>query len=60
MLQSTEPTSMYNYSQSRQHSPVKKSEHVYHEATLDPHTSVELSIDDIVKICDELMDVHQE
>jgi alpha-galactosidase len=25
---------------------------------LDPHTAAELSIDDIVKMCDELIDAH--
>jgi len=36
----------------------KKREHVYHAAMLDPHTAAELSIDDIVKMCDELIDAH--
>lgn len=31
---------------------------VYLAAMLDPHTSAELSIDDIVKMCDELIDAH--
>ncbi|TVR55208.1 MAG: alpha-glucosidase/alpha-galactosidase [Spirochaetaceae bacterium] len=31
---------------------------VYHAALLDPHTSAELSIDDIVKMCDEMIDAH--
>lgn len=35
-----------------------KKEHIYHAAMLDPHTSAELSIDDIVKMCDELIDAH--
>ncbi len=37
-----------------------KREHVYHAAMLDPHTSAELSIDDIVKMCDELMAFNKE
>jgi len=36
----------------------KKREHVYHAAMLDPHTAAELSLDDIVKMCDELIDAH--
>jgi len=27
---------------------------------LDPHTAAELSIDDIAKMCDELIDAHEE
>ena len=29
-------------------------------AMLDPHTAAELSIDDIAKMCDELIDAHEE
>jgi alpha-galactosidase len=36
----------------------KKRESVYQAAMLDPHTAAELSIDDIVKMCDELIDAH--
>ena len=36
----------------------KKKEHIYQAAMLDPHTAAELSIDDIVKMCDELFDAH--
>ena len=36
----------------------KKKEHIYQAAMLDPHTSSELSIDDIIKMCDELYDAH--
>lgn len=36
-----------------------KREHVYHAAMLDPHTSAELSIDDIVKMCDEMLELNQ-
>lgn len=35
-----------------------KKEHIYHAAMLDPHTSAELSIDDIVALCDELIEAH--
>jgi len=31
-----------------------KKEHIYHAAMLDPHTSAELSIDDIKALCDDL------
>ncbi len=36
----------------------QKREHIYHAALLDPHTSAELSIDDIVSLCDELIEAH--
>jgi alpha-galactosidase len=36
----------------------KKRENIYQAAMLDPHTAAELSIDDIVKMCDELIDAH--
>ncbi len=36
----------------------KKKEDVYYAAMMDPHTSSELSIDDIVKMCDELIEAH--
>lgn len=35
-----------------------KREHVYHAAMLDPHTAAELSIDDIVSLCDDLIEAH--
>ncbi|MBW5446818.1 alpha-galactosidase [Cohnella sp. CFH 77786] len=35
-----------------------KKEHIYHAALLDPHTSAELSIDDIVSMCDDLIEAH--
>lgn len=35
-----------------------KKEHIYHAAMLDPHTSAELTIDEIVAICDELIEAH--
>ena len=38
----------------------KKKEHIYHAAMLDPHTSSELSIDDIVKMCDELLEAEKD
>lgn len=33
---------------------------IYQAAMLDPHTAAELSIDDIVKMCDELIEAHGE
>ncbi|MFC7442591.1 alpha-glucosidase/alpha-galactosidase [Laceyella putida] len=36
----------------------QKKEHIYQAALLDPHTSAELSIDDIVSLCDELIEAH--
>lgn len=36
----------------------KKKEYIYQAAMLDPHTSSELSIDDIVAMCDELIEAH--
>jgi alpha-galactosidase len=36
-----------------------KKEHIYQAAMLDPHTGAELSIDDIIKMCDELMESHE-
>ena len=35
-----------------------KREHIYHAAMLDPHTSSELSIDDIIALCDDLIEAH--
>ncbi len=35
-----------------------KREHIYHAAMLDPHTNSELSIDDIIAMCDELIEAH--
>ena len=35
-----------------------KREHIYHAAMLDPHTASELSLDDIVKMVDELIEAH--
>ena len=35
-----------------------KMEHVYQAAMLDPHTGAELSIDEIIKMCDELYEAH--
>lgn len=37
-----------------------KREHVYQAAMLDPHTSAELSIGDIVKMCDELLELNKD
>lgn len=36
----------------------RKREHIYQAAMLDPHTAAELSIDDIVALCDELIEAH--
>ena len=36
----------------------RKKDAIYQAAMLDPHTSSELSIDDIVKMCDELIEAH--
>lgn len=36
----------------------RKREHIYQAAMLDPHTAAELSIDDIVKMCDDLIEAH--
>jgi alpha-galactosidase len=36
----------------------RKREHIYHAALLDPHTSSELTIDQIVAMCDDLIEAH--
>ncbi len=36
----------------------KKREYIYHAAMLDPHTAAVLSIDDIVKMVDEMIEAH--
>jgi len=36
----------------------KKKEHLYHAAMLDPHTAAVLSLDDIVAMCDEMIEAH--
>ena len=36
----------------------RKKEHIYQAAMLDPHCSSELSIDDIVHLCDDLIEAH--
>ena len=36
----------------------RKKEAIYAAAMLEPHTAAELSIDDIVKMCDELIEAH--
>ena len=38
----------------------KKKEHIYHAAMLDPLTSSNLSIDEIYKMTDEMLDAHKE
>ena len=35
-----------------------KREHIYQAAMLEPHTAAELSIEDIIKMCDELIEAH--
>jgi len=37
-----------------------KKEKIYQAALLDPHTSAELSMDDIVALCDDLIAAHGE
>ncbi len=37
-----------------------KRDKIYQAALLDPHTSSELSIDDIVSLCDDLIEAHKE
>jgi alpha-galactosidase len=37
-----------------------KKEHIYQAAFLDPHTAAELSMDDIVSMCDEMLQAHSE
>lgn len=37
-----------------------KKEHIYHAAMLDPHTAAELSMDDIINMCDELIEAHRD
>ena len=37
-----------------------KKEHNYHAAMLDPHTASELSLEEIIKMCDELIKAHEE
>jgi len=37
----------------------RKKEYIYQAAMLDPHTSAELSIDDIVAMCDEMIVAHE-
>ena len=36
----------------------KKREHIYHAAMMDPHTAAVLSLDDIVSMCDEMIETH--
>ncbi len=36
----------------------RKRDTIYQAAMLDPHTAAELSIDDIVAMCDELIEAH--
>ncbi|MFC4386417.1 alpha-glucosidase/alpha-galactosidase [Gracilibacillus marinus] len=36
----------------------KKKEKIYQAAMLDPHTAAELSLDDIISLCDDLIEAH--
>jgi len=36
-----------------------KREHIYHAVMMDPHTSSQLTLDEIWRMCDELIDAHQ-
>ncbi len=36
----------------------RKKEHIYQAVMLEPHTAAELSIDDIISMCDELIEAH--
>ena len=36
-----------------------KKDYIYQAAMLDPHTVSELSIDDIVALCDDLIEAHE-
>lgn len=36
-----------------------KREHIYHAVMLDPHTSAQLPLDDIWRMCDDLIEAHQ-
>ncbi len=37
----------------------RKKEYIYQAAMMDPHTAAELSIDDIVSMCDDLIEAHK-
>lgn len=36
----------------------RKKDYIYHAALLDPHTSSELPIDDIIALCDDIIEAH--
>jgi alpha-galactosidase len=36
----------------------RKKEHIYHAAMMEPHTAAELSLDDIRKLTDKLIEAH--
>ncbi|MBO5878965.1 MAG: alpha-glucosidase/alpha-galactosidase [Clostridia bacterium] len=38
----------------------RKKENIYQAAMLDPHTAAELSIDDIISMCDDLIKAHED
>ena len=37
----------------------KKKDYIYQAAMLDPHTAAELTIDQIVSMCDDLIEAHK-
>jgi alpha-galactosidase len=37
-----------------------KKDYIYQAALLDPHTAAELTIDEIISLCDELIEAHGE
>jgi len=37
-----------------------KKEHIYHAALLDPHTSAELTADEIISLCDEMITANRD
>ena len=38
----------------------RKKENIYQAAMLDPHTAAQLSVDEIVALCDDLIEAHGE
>ena len=46
------------YSRKFRAAMTRKKEAVYQAALLDPHTAAELPIDDIIAMCDELIEAH--
>ena len=37
----------------------KKKEYIYQAALTEPHTAAELSVDDIISLCDDLIEAHK-